>query len=74
MKIGIVSIGEKPAYPTHTGHGGKTYREWLIGQALCGLMHDPVTPMSVYLEGVAEAAICAADNVLVELEKERNTE
>lgn len=67
-----LSIGDRYVHPFEDHHfPGMTYRHWLIGQALCGLLDDPGA--SMYVTAAAKTAIRAADAILVELDKERNT-
>ena len=66
-----------PAFPTETGGTGMTLREWLIGQALAGLMANPevmdrnrfkdVVNEALRGRWIARVAIIHADAVLEHL-------
>lgn len=79
----MISIGDQPAFPTEElGIGpasqGMTYRQWLVGKALQGLMAgaDNLTPSratepDVYSAPpiIADLAVKYADAIIVELEQ-----
>lgn len=75
----------KPAFGhgdhTHGGAPGMTYREWLIGMALQGILANPDTNargikgsaleiLETVSEGAAAVAIAAADAVIKQLQEE----
>jgi hypothetical protein len=69
-----VSIGNKPAFPVDmdaTNYDpacdGMTYRQWLVGMALQGLLSNAGTQLDFEL--AAEEAIGHADSVIASLEK-----
>lgn len=75
-------IGREPAFPVHPNgpiFRGMTYRQWLVGMALQGLLsnttlaairaHESVNGRDVS-SVVAQIAIAEADAVLAQLEKE----
>lgn len=87
-----MSIGDQRAFPipiggylTDVGHKcnaaqfGMTYRQWLVGMALQGLLANEFTIKLVVSESsedssgnrFARMAITAADAVIVELEKQK---
>lgn len=62
-------IGNQKAFPSHDGgdiyFDGMTYRQWLVGMALSGI----VTGDDWTASEAASLAVITADAVLAELEK-----
>ena len=66
-------FGRRPAFPCAVpALPGMTYRQWLVGQALKGVLTQPVSGGIFSAQEVARRAIDAADAVLMELTLEEN--
>lgn len=65
--MGNTFLGRQPAFPTNTEQG-MTYRQWLIGLALQGLLADP--ELNLPPEDFARKAIDVADALLARLAEE----
>lgn len=70
-----MSIGDTTAFPYVSGYGmpsrGMTYRQWLIGKALSGVMsQDPSTPA----ENIVDAIFEIVDRVIARQDKEQENE
>ena len=76
-----ISISSEPAFPVHPNgpiFRGMTYRQWLVGMALQGLLSGQREHTAEWAERcgdsveecVAVAAVSYADAVIAELEKE----
>jgi hypothetical protein len=52
---------------------GMTLRDWLAGQALCGLMSDAQYHENCTFDDIAERSLKAADAVLAAREKKPTT-
>lgn len=65
-------IGDRPAFPTTDGdelrvENGMTYRQWLVGMAMQGMLANP-NNIDLNDNGIAKEAIACADATLTKLE------
>jgi hypothetical protein len=72
-----MNIGERPAFPvspsdiigSYEPDPGMTYRQWLAGMVLQGLVARPLIDGSASVEDRVEVAISYADALIEELSK-----
>jgi hypothetical protein len=69
-----MSVGSEPAFPIPDNpvfgpYGGMTYRQWLIGQCIQGILANPNRPHAS--DTCGEDAISQADFLISELDAEK---
>lgn len=65
-------LGDRPAFPVFTGSGliqGMTYREWLIGKALTGVIANNSSKDLTEVGANVQLAVIYADRIIEEIEE-----